>query len=277
MLGLGSDVIANILAAIILAVLGWIISIVLRLPFIYRKRRNLFRFLGITKESPRLVVYLSTVFVRPFGSEDFRGQARSFAGPSTPAAELGTIEPLAALFNDPFLDGLPERLRAWLGERVHWSFQKISPVFLSSPHDRNEVERGNIITVGSQYYNSAGDLYTETFHPILKMEQVNLGMVIRATQGQRQGDLFQQRAGQDDDLAIVEKLHDAATQGTIFFAAGLGVVGTIGAVLFIVHTWERLYRDFGTAPFAICLRFQDIQRDPNVLMRPIELSSFRVG
>ncbi len=275
MLGLGSTVFANILAAIIVGVFGWILSILLRLPFVYRKRRRLFQFFGITKECPRLMVYLSTVFVHPFGSEDFRGEVRSFAGPAVPATELSTIEPIAELFNDPLLDSLPATIRTWLGEKVHWSFGKISPIFASSPHDRNQVERGNIITVGSQYYNSAGDLYTETCNPVLKIEQVGQTMVICVKQGARQGDVFQPRVGQADDLAIVEKLQDAATQSTVFIAAGLGIVGTMGAVRFMAEKWEKLHEDFGMKPFTICLRFQDVGSDPNVLMKPVELSRFQ--
>ncbi len=275
MFELGSNILAEILATIILIFLGWILSILLRLPFVYRKRRRLFEFFGITEKCPRIEVYLSTVFVHMWGSEDFRGEARSFGGPAVPAAELATIEPITRLFNDPFLDGLPTSIRAWLGEKVHWSFRKISPIF-SSPKDRNQVEHGNIITVGSQYYNSAGDLYTETCNSILKMVQVDDNMVIRVERGARKGDLFRARTDHVDDLSIVEKLHDAATQSTVFIAAGLGVVGTMGAVHFIVDKWDQLRKDFGTEHFAICLRFQDVGSDPNILMRPIELSRFHI-
>ena len=276
MFGLGSNVLANILAAIIIAFLGWIASVILRLPLVYRRRRQLFQFLGITKDQPTFTVYLSTVFVSPFGSSDFRGTPRSFAGPAVPAVELTFIEPIARLFRDPLLDGLPTVIRRWLGNKVHWSFQPISPIFTGSPQDRNEVEQGNVFTVGSQYYNSAGDLYTETCNPFLKMEQVGQQMVIRIEQGPRAGEVFVQRPGQADDLAIVEKLNDAATNSTVFIAAGLGVVGTSGAVHFIVENWTRLQEDFGIRAFAICLRFQDIRTDPNAFRRPVELSRFQI-
>jgi len=277
MLGLGSDVLANILAVVIIGVLGWIFSVLLRLPFVYRKRRQLFHFLGITQHCPKFIAYLSTVFVQPGGSLDFRGIPRTFAGPAVPAAELSTIEPVARLFNDPLLDSLPTPIRSWLGNKVHWSFQNISPLFLASPQDRNQVEPGNILTVGSQYYNSAGNLYTATCSPILNMEQVSQSMVIRVKQGPRQGEIFQQRPGQADDLAIVEKLHDSATESTVFIAAGLGVVGTMGAVHYLVDNWEKLRKDFNTKPFALCLRFQDIRTDPHTLKKPIELSRFQLG
>jgi len=51
----------------------------------------------------------------------------------------------------------------------------------------------------------------------------------------------------------------------------------MGAVHFIVERWEKLREDFGTKPFAICLRFQDVGSDPNVLMKPVELSRFQTG
>jgi hypothetical protein len=271
---LGSDVLANILAAIIIGIAGWLLSIILRLPFIYRRRRKLFEFFGVTKDRPQILVYLSTVFVIPGGSVDFRGTPRTFAGPAVPAAELSTIEPVTRLFNDPSLDSLPSTFRKWLGDKVHWSFRPIAPVFSSSPDNRNQVKQGNIITVGSQYYNSAGDLYTETCNPILKMTPNNQGMVIQVKKGSRTGDVFQPRQGHADDLAIVERLRDNPTGSNVFIAAGLGVIGTMGAVHFIVNNWAKLASDFGNEPFAICLRFQDVDKDPNAVMKPVELSRF---
>ena len=170
---------------------------------------------------------------------------------------------------------MPTAIRTWLGDKVHWSFHKIKLVFTASPQDRNQLAEGNIITVGSQYYNSIADHFAETNTPILKMVQVGQRMVIRVNKGQRTGDIFEQRQGQADDLAIVEKLYDEANKRVVFFAAGLGVVGTIGAVHYIVNNWSKLEIDCKTEPFAVCLRFQDVRNDPHAYKKPIELSSFR--
>ncbi len=274
--GLGISVLSNVLATIAVAVVGWLLSVVLRLPFVYRRRRHLFTFLGMNETDPRLTVYLSTVFVRPGGSVDFQGTPRTFAGPAIPAAELSVTEPIAKLFADPMLEGLPVAIRMWLGKRVHWSFRSLTPDFRASPQDRSQVTSGNLLTVGSQYYNSAGDLYTETCGTVLKMEQGTQthGMTIRVRKGPRAGDTFQQRAGQLDDLAIVEKVCDPATKSTVFIAAGLGVVGTMGAVQFLAEHWNELWQQFGTKPFAICLRFHDVLQDPNAFKKPVELSRF---
>lgn len=275
MQGIGSNVIAEILAAVFIAVVGWLLSIVLRLPFIYRQRRDLFEFLGITRDNQRFLVYLSTLFVAPLGSADFRGTRRSFQGPAIPAIELATVQPVSQLFVSPFLLGLPAPVRRWLGNKVHWTFREILLEFSPSPPDRSQVEPTNMLIVGSQYYNSAGDLYTETGNPFLEMEQVGTDMVIRVRKGPRNGDVFQHRPNHSDDLAIVEKLPDEAHGTTVFIAAGLGVVGTLGAVQYILGNWKQLHKDFGTDPFAVCLRFQDVATDPNAHKKPIELSRFQ--
>jgi hypothetical protein len=249
-------------------------SIVLRLPFIYRQRRALFRFFGITKDVQSFTVYLSTLFVVPGGSVDFRGTRRSFQGAAIPSAELAIVQPVSQLFLSPFLRGLPSSIREWLGSKVHWIFREIFPVFSPSPAGRDQVEPTNMLTVGSQYYNAAGDLYAETGNPFLKMEQSGPKMVIRVRKGPRKGDAFEQRPNSSDDLAIVERLFDDAHGATIFIAAGLGVVGTRGAVQYLVDNWAKLYKDLGTDPFAICLRFQDVADDPSAYKKPIELSRF---
>jgi hypothetical protein len=122
----------------------------------------LFKFLGLTPDNPHFTVYLSSLFVQPGGAVDFRGTPRCFAGPAVSAAELSVIEPVRRLFSNAVLDGLPASLRSWLARNAHWSFGAITPDIWASPQDRHKVEAGNLLTVGSQYYNSAGDLYTET-------------------------------------------------------------------------------------------------------------------
>ena len=58
-------------------------------------------------------------------------------------------------------------------------------------------------------------------------------------------------------------------------SAGLGVAGTMGAVHFVIDHWKELLTDFDRSPFAICLRFQDVDTDPNAFRKPIEISRFR--
>ena len=88
MQGIGSNIIAEILATALIAVIGWLLSVVLRMPFIYRQRRGLFEFFGVTRDNQRLLVYLSTLFVASGGSADFRGTRRTFQGQQFPPWSL---------------------------------------------------------------------------------------------------------------------------------------------------------------------------------------------
>ena len=275
MQGLGQGLIVEIVAALVILVIGGLLTEVLRVPIINRRRRELFRFFGITEDKQRFLVYLSTLFVRANGSADFRGNRRSFHAPAIPASELTTIQPISQLFGAPFLLSLPSSVRRWLGDKVHWTYRQLLPEFSFSPPDRSQVEPTNTLTVGSQYYNSAGDLYAETGNPFLKMEQVGTDMIIRVRKGKRDGEEFRPRPNQRDDLAIVERLFDQVHKTSVFIAAGLGEAGTLGAVHYLVDNWRQLHKDFGTEPFAVCLGFHDVGLDPYAHKKPVELSRFQ--
>jgi len=232
------------------------------------RRRRILKFFGLHNDSRRISVYLSTVFVKYGGSTDFKGQTRAFTGPAVPAYELALIEPIATIFTSSIIDSLPKTFTNWLSNNVHWSLGDITPLIYGSPYEKGEVNRGSIISIGSQYYNSAGDLYTDTCETKLKMNEVNSEIFIEVVRGRRKGDIFKPRTGHKDDLAIVEKVCVPEIKSTIFFASGLGIVGTTGAVLYLAENWSELYKEFGSKSFAICLRFQDIYEDTNAVARP---------
>jgi hypothetical protein len=264
------DVITEVVANVVILGLVGSVSLAIGLPFVYFKRKRLLRFFGITRDRQEINVYLSTVFVMPGGSVDFKGTPRTFSGPAVAAAELEVINSIISIFNSPLLDGLPPSIRRWLGDNIHWTFNSISPFILNSPRDKARVKHGSIFTVGSQYYNSAAELYTETCNSILKMEPD--GQTIYVRRGIREGDTFNRK--EERDLAIVEKIFDDSTKSTVFLAGGFGVIGSKGAANYIVDNWEKLYKEFGYEPFAICLEFQNAVNDPNAYKRPIELSRF---
>lgn len=84
---LGSNVIPAFLAGLAVPVFLWVCSIVLGLPFVYRRRRDLFQFFGLTKGKPKLTVFfprfsfglavqwISAGIVGRFGARRFRQQS----------------------------------------------------------------------------------------------------------------------------------------------------------------------------------------------------------
>jgi hypothetical protein len=271
---LGLSALYDILKWLVGALGAILFVFLIGLPPVWWRRRKLFRFLGLTRERPRFLVYLSTVFVTSGGSLDFRGTARTFSGPAVPAGELATIEPVARLFSDSALEELPKRLRGWFARKVSWIFQDVSPEFLASPQAPSGVQQGNLLTVGSRYYNSAGDVFAQSGRMMLSMEQQQQQMVIRVTRGSDVNRVFQQRAGNAEDLAILERFSDPGTGSTVFVAAGLGVTGTRGAVEYLAVRWRELYARFGADPFALCLRFNNVLNDPNAHRRAEELGVY---
>jgi hypothetical protein len=269
MIDFGSDVLKNIVIGVALIVLGWLIRLPLLIPIVFVRRRRQMNFFGVTKQHPRQIAYLSTLFVLPGGSTDFRGTPRSFSDLAVADYELRAIPILDEIWEAPLLDGLPSFFRAQLA-RADWRFGNIELQVKSSPRDKKDVKRGgSILTIGSQFYNSAGDLYLNSLDTFLVMEEKN-GMVIRVRKGKETDKLYAP-FGQINDLAIIERAVDTATGTTVFFLAGLGINGTLGAVYHLAKHWNILSKKYKAKPFALCLGFKDVLNDPNAFMRPTVL------
>lgn len=53
------------------------------------------------------------------------------------------------------------------------------------------------------------------------------------------------------DLTVV-----GGKKKTIFYAAGLSEIGTVGAAKFLSTEWRRLYKKYKKSPFLVMLRFE---------------------
>ena len=270
-----SSVLANIATAILLVVFGAFSAIVLRLPFIYGRRRRLLRFFGLTEENPELTVYLSTLFIKSGGAANFKGEAWGFRGAAIPLYEYQLIAPLMSLFDDPLLGSFSTRSRNWLSAKVSWIFSEIRPTFVESPRDKSQLTSTCSLAIGSRYYNSAADFYTAKSNVVLTVDYGEGSARIAALKGERAGESFQSRPEKKDELALVERTLDESSGQTVFHTAGITRWGTTGALLYLTENWEQLFADFGCGDFALCLRFQDVSDDPRALEKPIELARIK--
>lgn len=269
-----SNLLADVVWAIIGSVLGFLLPVLGRLPFVSPRRKRLFEFLGLTKETPNFTVYFSILNVLPGGSRGVDRRQRFFSGPAIPSYELGIINQLTGLFKSPALDGLPPNFRKFFGNRLHWTFKPVTPIFSSSEKTPADIIPGCVFTVGSKYYNSIVDYYVRTHDTFLRMHEKDNEIVIRVNKGRRAGETFALEAGRFEDLAIVERFYDSGTKSTVFISAGLGPTGTLGGINYIIENWSDLYSRFRDGHFAFCLGFKEI-RDPHALRKPIELARFQ--
>ena len=116
-----------------------------------------------------------------------------------------------------------------------------------------DFSTGSIITVGSQGYNVVTNYYLS--RNLCQMQITQNGTVIEIMKGRYKGEVIQ-RPSNKHDIAILERLADQTEQGTtIIIGAGLGVIGTMGAIQYLIDNWEELYKTYNERDFALALQF----------------------
>ena len=221
------------------------------------------KFFGIDKDSRRVVVYLSSLFVARGKALDFRGQARSYEGITVPIEEFSIGAALPKAFKiDPF-DNIPPIIRRNLQKK--WSFFKPTSIDVNaSPFREADIDFStrSIITLGSHGYNLVTDYCTA--HGLTQLHITHDGTAITIVEGRHQGEVIRP-ASSRHDIAILEKLIDSSQdQTTLIIAAGLGVIGTMGAVRYLIDNWEALYKSCGDNPFGLVLQFGPVDAAPLV-------------
>jgi hypothetical protein len=261
------DVLANILATVILALLVFILRIPSLLMMLFGRRRGKLRFFGVVGPNPKQVIYLSTLFVIRFGSCNYTGEPRSFAGPAIPNYELAAIEMLHELWQESTLENLPKLLQPTF-RRLSWRLQPVQLEVRSSPARATEVDFGGaIVSVGGQHYNVATKLFLDTLRPYMTISGDGQWVLLPRSDGSTEANLS--RGTEFEDFGIVQRLLHPPTDTTVMVVAGIGTTGTIGAVHYLTKNWRELSKTFGREPFAVCLGFQEVQSNPNSFLESV--------
>jgi hypothetical protein len=261
------DVLISVLTSVILAFLVLLLRIPSLLMMLFGRRRRKLRFFGIVGPNAKQVVYLSTLFVRRFGSSNYTMEPRSFSGPAIPSYEFAVLEILHELWREPTLENLPKLLRPTF-RRLSWRLQPVQLDLRSSPQHAAEVELGgSIVAVGGQHYNVATKLFLDTLRPHMTISDNGLGVVVLAPTGPE--NVKPADGTRFDDYGIVQRLLHPPTNTTALVVAGLGTTGTTGAAHYLANNWRELSKRFGGKSFAVCLGFQNVQNNPNSFLDPV--------
>ncbi len=225
------------------------------------KLRKLTRLLGISAKERRVILYLSSLFVPRGASFDFRGHARSYEGITIPTEEFSAAVALSRLLpTDPF-ENLPPIARRPLEERLPF-FRRIQIDVNASPMRDPDIDFStrSIITLGSHGYNLVTDYCAR--NNLARLSITGNGTQITVLQGPHSGEVIT-RPGPQYDIAILEKIVDHTRDNTtIVMAAGLGVVGTMGAANYLLQNWQRLEKQYGDKEFALALQFGPMGKLP---------------
>lgn len=230
-----SGVIANILVAILIIIIGWIF-------YLLTERRKLLRFFGIS-ETKRLVIYLSNLRIVSGGSIGIDNRPRSYAGKTVVYNEQSVASKFKEKFNYlvPSLSDSPSFLSKIL-------FADINVVSMPSPLNNSEVEAvSSIVTLGSPGYNV-----------VSLMVESNRISAVRFANDNREIQIANIPNITDEANGFIQRLviSNDNQQRSLFYVAGLSELGTTGAANYLVNNWKTLrkkYRD--NESFVIVLRF----------------------
>jgi len=233
-----AGVIANTTFAIILIFLGWII-------FVFTKRKRLVNFYNI-KNSKRIVIYLSTLFVQRGGSLGYDKKPRGYQG----VAVVLNEQLVANKFRDIMNYIMPSLSdHSSILSKILFSDIKVS--ILPSPTSIQEIDSSTtIISIGSPGYNIVSKFIEDHKKAICKFENDNTSFSVT-----------NMPLIEDGLNGFVQKIYDEKSDRSFFYTAGISEIGTIGAAKFLANEWPRLYEKFGSKKsFLIMLRFQDTEK-----------------
>ncbi len=214
--------------------------------FVFRKRRKLLRFFGLS-QIRKATIYLSRIRVHARGSVDMKGHKRSYEGTAIANGEASSEEQLRRLLNLTFPRSLLEP-SSWLSRFFAADIEvHIEPC----PKDITNLEsHGTLIAFGSPGYNN-GAIYAESL--------AGSSIAFGADNSQimpSDGSPLKVRPGVD--FAFIERIIDSFPHGRqryVFYVAGLTELGTQRAADYLAAHWQTMSKDFSISPFRMILKF----------------------
>ncbi len=224
------------------------------------KQKKLLDFLGVEKNSRQVVIYLSSLRIPPGNAVGFDGLPRSYQGIAIPTWELNICSRLAKELTIDAFKYIPPVVRKSLQEKYAF-FRPLTIRIEASPMQNGDIDffTRSIITAGSQGYNIVTNYCIS--QNLAQMRIAQNGTVIEIAKGKDKGEVIR-RASNHHDIAILEKVIDHTRNDTVLIiAAGLGVLGTMGAVQYLIDHWQDLYKTYGKQEFALALQFTTANRN----------------
>lgn len=218
-------------------------------------QRRFRRFFGL-ETNQQLVVCLSNVWNRSASTRP--------RGYSVTLHELRASEAVNRLFGSASFR-LPDMVRGlvdaiYLGGHRYDFRTTVSPPAPDDPKQFTELS-GNLVVVGGARRNSVRRLYLDENLVSLRMSN-ELGDAgpdqQRFVEVLGGADVGRKISSETLELAVVERVRDAARGTTVVFCLGRKGDTTWAATEYLVRNWRSLEREFGDRPFALCLGFRDV-------------------
>jgi hypothetical protein len=262
LLGLVSNVAANVIFWLLLGVVFWGLSVA------FARRFN--RFFGLG-QARSVAVYVSNLWDR---RTSVPGREEGY---TISLHELRAGQAVDKLFGSAPLR-LPDLVRGlvdalWLHRQVRCTIE-VSP----KKGEAADLDR-NLVIVGSAARNSLRAWYLS-----LGVPSAALAGEIEASRGQlgryeRQQITISNNGREREitsdgsNLAIIEKCHDKGRGRVLFFCLGYRGDSTWIATEYLIRHWKRLDREFGDRDFVVCLGFPETEKYLEEYKEPSTLRS----
>jgi len=235
-------------------VIGFLVPLVGLITYRLSRQRRLFSFLGADKTARQATVYLSSLFIPPGCAVGFDGLRRSYQGITIPTEELSISARLSKALTVDAFEYIPPIVRKSLREKYAF-FRPLTVSINASPMQESEIDFStrSIITAGSQGYNVVTNYCVSG--NLAQLQISHNGTAIQVMKGKDKGEVIQP-ATEQHDIAILERLSDhTRNDTTIIIGAGLGVIGTMGAIQYLIDHWQELHKTYRNRDFALVLQF----------------------
>ncbi len=218
-------------------------------------QRRFRRFFGL-ETNQQLVVCLSNVWNSSASTRP--------RGYSVTLHELRASEAVSRLFGSASFR-LPDLVRGlvdaiYLSRHSYDFHTAVSPPTTDDPKQFAELS-GNLVVVGGARRNSVRRLYLDE-----NLVRLRLSNELSDAGAHQQpfvemlggADVGRKISSEALELAVVERVRDAARGTTVVFCLGNRGDTTWAATEFLARNWRSLEREFGDRPFALCLGFRDV-------------------
>jgi hypothetical protein len=258
------EVIASLISAIILAVLGFGIY----LAFYLKERQGLLRFFGVSKKLPRLRIYLSRMEIKPGGTVGFEPVSQGYSGPSISEVEYEGALLIRNRLRSTLVALLPKRVQYWLGQH-HITLLTLDPPVDVCPQALGDLALDNRVTLGSSIYNLYSKHYLEYPCSQFYFFKTNNGERVIRIRSRGLKDVEIPGRSAERELGVIQRIIDSAHGNTVFICAGLGASATYGCARYLIENWKKLFRKYGDTEFGICLAFPQQPPDSEIVVDPI--------
>ncbi|HEX7307431.1 hypothetical protein [Lentzea sp.] len=216
-------------------------------------QRRFRRFFGLDTNQ-RLAVCLSNLW-----SATTSARPRGY---SVSLHELRAAEAVTRLFGSASFR-LPDMVRGlvdaiYLGGHRYDFHMTVSPAPTDDPKRFAELS-GNLVVVGAAGRNGIRKLYLDENLVSLRLAtETETGADDRFVEVLGGADVGRKITSDGVELAVVERVRDAARGTTVVFCLGRHGDTTWAATEYLVRNWRGLEKEFGDRPFALCLGFPDL-------------------